>query len=57
MTIEKISEFKFNLDKITRYTIEGYQFWYARELQEVLGYSKWENFSKYFAFYANLSQL
>ena len=46
MTIEKISEFKFNLDKIARYTIEGYQFWYARELQEVLGYSKWENFSK-----------
>ncbi len=25
---------------------DGYEFWYARELQSVLGYSEWRNFSK-----------
>ncbi|MBU4352657.1 MAG: hypothetical protein KJ939_06295 [Nanoarchaeota archaeon] len=26
--------------------IEGIEFWYARDLQLLLGYSKWENFAK-----------
>lgn len=25
---------------------EGIEFWYARELQELLGYNKWQNFTK-----------
>lgn len=27
-------------------TGDGVEFWLARELQELLGYSKWENFSE-----------
>ncbi|HOO96842.1 MAG TPA: DNA damage-inducible protein D [Caldisericia bacterium] len=29
-----------------RHEEDGVEFWYARELQGLLGYSKWENFSK-----------
>lgn len=29
-----------------RYTLNGIECWSARELQEILGYAKWENFSK-----------
>ena len=25
-------------------TEDGFEFWYARELQELLGYKRWENF-------------
>jgi DNA-damage-inducible protein D len=28
------------------YEKDGIEFWFARDLQELLGYSKWENFSK-----------
>jgi DNA-damage-inducible protein D len=28
------------------YNQDGIEFWYARELQELLGYNKWENFEK-----------
>ncbi len=32
-------------EKIKHYTEDGEEFWYARELQQVLEYSKWENFA------------
>jgi len=32
-------------EKIKHFTDEGIEFWYARELQSVLGYAKWERFS------------
>ena len=28
------------------YEAEGIEFWYARDLQVLLGYDKWENFAK-----------
>ena len=33
-------------EDIKHYTENGVEFWYARELQHVLEYSKWENFVK-----------
>ena len=33
MKVEDLGEFKFQLDRIARYTNSGYQFWNARELQ------------------------
>ena len=33
-------------EDIKHYTEEGAEFWYARELQTVLEYSKWGNFVK-----------
>ena len=44
MKVEDLGEFKFQLDRIARYTISGYQFWNARELQTVLQYSSWQRF-------------
>jgi DNA-damage-inducible protein D len=38
---------KYNIktfEKIKRYTDEGIEFWYARELQEILEYTEWRNF-------------
>lgn len=33
-------------DEISNLDIEnGIEFWYARELQECLGYARWENFA------------
>lgn len=43
---------KAKLTKLTKnfedyaYEENGLEFWFARDLQELLGYSKWENFSK-----------
>ena len=42
--IEQYSEKIF--EDIKHYTENGAEFWYARELQHVLEYSKWENFVK-----------
>ena len=28
------------------YEEDGIEFWFARDLQKLLGYSKWENFAK-----------
>ncbi len=42
--IEQYSEKIF--EDIKHYTENGVEFWYARELQHVLEYSKWENFVK-----------
>ena len=32
-------------DSIKHYTEDGQEFWYARDLQRVLGYAEWRNFS------------
>ena len=37
---EKVFEDIKHIDEI------GNEYWYARELMSVLGYSKWENFNK-----------
>lgn len=42
--IELYSEKIF--EDIKHYTEDGVEFWYARELQEVLGYKEWRNFVK-----------
>ena len=48
MNIQKIQQYKSAFDLIARNIKddEGYsiEVWYARELQQVLGYARWENF-------------
>lgn len=44
MDKNKIGMLKGAFDRISHKTEEGVEFWYARELQKVLGYSRWENF-------------
>ena len=39
------NEYK-NFEDIKRTKEDGTEFWYARELSEVLQYKKWENFAK-----------
>lgn len=39
-----IMELKALFDDILNLTEDGVEFWYARDLQKVLGYSKWQNF-------------
>ena len=41
-TVEKYSEELF--EKIKHVNEYGQEFWYARELQGVLGYSQWRSF-------------
>ena len=49
MDIKKINQYKSLFDSIVKETLddnnEAMEVWYARELQKVLGYSRWENFS------------
>lgn len=40
-----IAKLKLSFDEIVHKTEDGTEFWYARELQELLGYTKWRNFS------------
>lgn len=42
--IEKYSEKVF--EDIKHYNEDGQEFWFARELQTVLEYTKWDNFKK-----------
>lgn len=42
--IEKYSQQTF--DDIKHFTEDGVEFWYGRELQRVLEYSKWDNFKR-----------
>jgi len=42
--LKKYSDQTF--EEIKHVTEDGIEFWYARELQGVLEYAKWENFSK-----------
>ncbi len=47
MDKKQIENLKSRFDAIAHFDeIEGIEFWYARELQGELGYTKWENFSK-----------
>ena len=39
-----IEKLKLSFDDIVHSTEDGLEYWYARELQMVLGYSEWRNF-------------
>lgn len=46
MDKNQITNLKSRFDAIAHFDEdEGIEFWYARELQPELGYSKWENFA------------
>ena len=49
MDIQKIQQYQSTFDKIVKEVKDdegnGMEVWYARELQEVLGYARWENFA------------
>lgn len=49
MDIQKINQYKSIFDSIVRKILddnnEEMEVWYARELQTVLGYARWENFA------------
>ncbi len=50
MDIQRINKHKQSFDEITRFIESGdgkskVEVWFARELQQVLGYSRWENFT------------
>ncbi|MCR4878567.1 MAG: hypothetical protein K5901_04565, partial [Bacteroidales bacterium] len=48
MNIQKIQQYKADFDLIVKTVTDDdgqeMDVWYARELQQVLGYSRWENF-------------
>lgn len=44
MDSTQIARYKSTFDEIAHTTEDGIEFWYARELQAVLGYARWENF-------------
>ena len=47
MDIQKINQYKSAFDAIAKSINDGensVEIWYARELQSVLGYARWENF-------------
>lgn len=46
MKKEVIQTLTTNFEKYAYITESSLEFWYARELQELLGYKKWANFSK-----------
>lgn len=41
---EMVAYSEQTFDSIKRYTDDGQEFWFARELQKVLGYTEWRNF-------------
>ena len=49
MDIQQINTYKSSFDEIERHFVgddgEDIEVWYARELQHVLGYARWENFA------------
>ena len=49
MDIQQIIEYKSAFDAIERQVADDYgeniEVWYARELQQILGYARWENFA------------
>lgn len=45
MDKNQISKLKLSFDEISHFTDDGVEFWYARELQRVLEYTEWRNFS------------
>ncbi len=42
--LTKIEQTQNLFDSIKHYNEDGSEFWYARELQKALEYSKWDNF-------------
>lgn len=44
MDKNQISKLKLSFDEIVHTTEDGVEFWYARELQSILGYSQWRRF-------------
>ena len=46
MKAEIIQSLTNNFEEHSYTTEEGIEFWFARDLQHLLGYTKWENFSK-----------
>ena len=44
MDKNQISKLKLIFDEIVHTTDDGVEFWYARELQSILGYSQWRRF-------------
>lgn len=46
MKTEIIQSLTNNFEEHSYTTKEGIEFWFARDLQQLLGYAKWENFSK-----------
>ncbi|MDR1564562.1 MAG: DNA damage-inducible protein D [Oscillospiraceae bacterium] len=39
-----VKKLKLSFDEILHLTDEGVEYWFARELQPILGYARWENF-------------
>ena len=46
MERQQIQKMKISFDDISHVTEDGIEFWYARELMNLLGYERWENFEK-----------
>lgn len=44
MDKQQIARLKSAFDSIMRKTDDGVEYWLGRELQEIMGYAKWENF-------------
>lgn len=44
MEIELIHSLTGDFESFVYHTNEGIEFWFARDLQHLLGYSKWDNF-------------
>lgn len=44
MDKNQINKLKLSFDEIVHITDDGVEFWYARELQPILGYSQWRRF-------------
>ncbi len=45
MDRQLINSLKLSFDDIAHETDDGVEFWYARELQAILGYTEWRNFN------------
>lgn len=46
MKTEIIKSLSNNFENHSKTTENGIEFWFARDLQQLLGYSKWDNFKK-----------
>ena len=46
MEKQVITKLKLSFDEIVNKTEDGVEFWYARELQTVLGYAQWRRFEE-----------
>ena len=44
MESEIINSLTYNFESVSNQTEDGIHFWFARDLQQLLGYTKWDNF-------------